>query len=216
MRGKHSKAAINIARERITPARAGKTRAGRTARQLGGDHPRACGENREKEADYTGWEGSPPRVRGKPRREFAQKMQERITPARAGKTAQKSCLRRSRRDHPRACGENRWMTGDATDDEGSPPRVRGKPGERAHGTGSLRITPARAGKTNSGTPGAAVFKDHPRACGENLSGGGRRSAPFGSPPRVRGKHPLQLLNCPVFRITPARAGKTASSSTARR
>ena len=34
----------------------------------------------------------------------------------------------------------------------------------------LRITPAHAGKTNKAANDAAIVKDHPRACGENLGG----------------------------------------------
>ena len=71
--------------------------------------------------------GSPPRVRGKLLADPRRCLYSRITPARAGKTDNKTHELSGWEDHPRACGEN-TETAQATNEyPGSPPRVRGKP-----------------------------------------------------------------------------------------
>ena len=52
----------------------------------------------------------------------------------------------------------------------------------------IRITPAHAGKTDTAVTGNALFKDHPRSCGENS----------------------YAIHCAALElwITPAHAGKT--------
>ncbi len=92
-------------------------------------------------------------------------------------------------------------------EEGSPPRGRGKGCFVALGLAADGITPAWAGKSRwlLGLPSA--FEDHPRVGGEKqvllLTG----FLLLGSPPRGRGKdiggHPFAM----VRRITPAWAGK---------
>ena len=71
-----------------------------------------------------------------------------------------------------------------------------------------RITPAHAGKTDTYFTRSSVIKDHPRACGENVSTNSDKAANIGSPPRMRGKRAIQLLKLWQQRITPAHAGKT--------
>ena len=132
--------------------------------------------------------GSPPRVRGKPVLRPDCLVEQRITPARAGKTIIRSFPPSAGSDHPRACGENASSFRVRPDAYGSPPRVRGKLTFRQSCAPFIRITPARAGKT--------------KACSH--------STVFcsGSPPRVRGK-PLFCFRSRIRGgITPARAGKT--------
>ena len=147
VRGKRRETKRKACRNRITPARAGKTSPTAPCTSAGRDHPRACGENKAGVLQSVDGSGSPPRVRGKHGRACEQVQQPGITPARAGKT--RTDCRRNRRveDHPRACGEN--AAGLATMDavQGSPPRVRGKLHAPAGRKGGSRITPARAGKT---------------------------------------------------------------------
>ena len=50
---------------RITPADAGKTWRTRTKMSTTPDHPRGCGENELPGLDLDGFDGSPPRMRGK-------------------------------------------------------------------------------------------------------------------------------------------------------
>ena len=134
-------------RRGLIPARAGKTRARRPAGAARPAHPRACGENLIDNANPLAQLGSSPRVRGKLAVVAAQVPDERLIPARAGKTPSAWERSWSTQAHPRACGEN-GVGGDARRcGGGSSPRVRGKPCvlEAAHQAG--RLIPARAGKT---------------------------------------------------------------------
>ena len=131
----------------------------------------------------------------------------RITPARAGKSLFVSWDFCFIWDHPRACGEKSfsWMWAMAS--RGSPPRVRGKDILTNDIVKSLRITPARAGKSQSRPPAWGRARDHPRACGEKILPGRVSAKILGSPPRVRGKGPALHCSSPAPGITPARAGK---------
>ena len=131
----------------ITPAHAGKTE---SAAARGGeprDHPRACGENQRYLHQHERCRGSPPRMRGKPRKHDIVPNTAGITPAHAGKTRKLVRREVSRRDHPRACGENRLQKSISAFGSGSPPRMRGKPGDAFASSGEIGITPAHAGKT---------------------------------------------------------------------
>ena len=149
-----------------------------------------------------------PRVRGKLHCKTHSRQTRRITPARAGKTSRLEHDSGGGGDHPRACGENRtclWLRGLP---DGSPPRVRGKQNKSCQKVATIRITPARAGKTSAGAQQERGGADHPRACGENLVVKEISKSGGGSPPRVRGK-PIRAP--PLHHrhgITPARAGKT--------
>lgn len=105
MRGKEGAVLVQLCKDRITPACAGK----RTRPQLyaiaSKDHPRVCGEKKVMRGAKDKRMGSPPHVRGKVGRTLYLVAGERITPAYAGKsflqrTAQCRC-----QDHPRVCGE---------------------------------------------------------------------------------------------------------------
>ena len=74
-----------------------------------------------------------------------------------------------------------------------------------------RLIPARAGKTRGGSPTATVSTAHPRACGENDTGGGASLIAPGSSPRVRGKRARGPPQGPLAGLIPARAGKTWSA-----
>ena len=115
---------------------------------------------------------------------------------------------RAGQDHPRRCGENRKRTVLYVIDTGSPPQVRGKRAIIAQCVLYSGITPAGAGKTETGVIRLKRAKDHPRRCGENvitcISGAGIS----GSPPQVRGKHAQEAWENARKRITPAGAGKT--------
>ena len=70
----------------------------------------------------------------------------RITPAYAGKSCRHEKSRNQSKDHPRVCGEKKMIFPIWRNDEGSPPRMRGKDDFRCGAVVSLRITPAYAGK----------------------------------------------------------------------
>ena len=190
VRGKHTEVRLTGVLYGITPARAGKTRGALPRTAANADHPRACGENAGRLVVLWPSVGSPPRVRGKPKRRRSCARRSRITPARAGKTSTSRLLRKCPKDHPRACGENALPSERPLFAQGSPPRVRGKLlfGWQTHYF--CRITPARAGKTRRRRCRGRRRKDHPRACGENTVRRVVGSANQGSPPRVRGKHAI--------------------------
>ena len=132
----------------------------------------------------------------------------RITPACAGKTPLIKDLLTKSWDHPRVCGKNYRFLVVAIHLVGSPPRVREKLTKpKAKGTG-LRITPACAGKTLSESIFEVSTWDHPRVCGKNLQSSRLKCWIMGSPPRVREKLGISPLIQPLYRITPACAGKT--------
>ena len=152
--------------------------------------------------------GSSPRVRGKLHRRGPVDEGVRLIPARAGKTAKRRPLRRRRRAHPRACGENRGHPFCASARAGSSPRVRGKHGGLDADLGPHRLIPARAGKTRRNWQGSCPRRAHPRACGENQDENIVNLSKDGSSPRVRGKRPGDQLTGDHRGLIPARAGKT--------
>ena len=87
VRGKRRDKACADLRPRITPACAGKTVSGKPRSAQREDHPRVCGENLSISSCSFRVLGSPPRVRGKRVSLSACTVQDRITPACAGKTA---------------------------------------------------------------------------------------------------------------------------------
>ena len=167
MRGKLAGGVHRMRLERITPAHAGKTKSTASMCSACADHPRACGENLPNKKSSPWLLGSPPRMRGKQRRQSSMRRRRRITPAHAGKTSRCSSLCRHPADHPRACGENWRRSRRPTSRDGSPPRMRGKLGESIFARKRPRITPAHAGKTRPLCARCPLTADHPRACGEN-------------------------------------------------
>lgn len=79
---------------------------------------------------------------------------------------------------------------------------------RLLGRGSVRITPARAGKSQKPPGRWSPRRDHPRTRGEKLSLSVISLPLKGSPPHTRGKvSDLENLNFDL-RITPAHTGKS--------
>ena len=147
MRGKQHHSACHTSLSRITPAHAGKTYPLAVNHPRNQDHPRACGENPPKFIYFYCIMGSPPRMRGKPKRGHKALIQIRITPAHAGKTDGRAAERQEVEDHPRACGENVTSFLFYIGHSGSPPRMRGKLELLNPLAIQCRITPAHAGKT---------------------------------------------------------------------
>ena len=80
----------------------------------------------------------------------------------------------------------------------------------------LRITPARAGKTQLGLHLQNADGDHPRSCGKDLSHDPPRQHLRGSPPLVRERRTASCKPDNGSGITPARAGKTVKTLPIRR
>ena len=157
-------------------------------------------------------EGSPPRMRGKVCDLTIIRVHHGITPACAGK---RHCPR-SRpgriRDHPRVCGEKPGGRLRELVYPGSPPRMRGKGLMDAELSNAVGITPACAGKSAAQSLDRLCAGDHPRVCGEKARTLIVQDEPQGSPPRVRGKEWYLQGESPAPGITPAYAGKRASST----
>ena len=202
-RGKRRQSEQVRHRERLIPARAGKTCS--TGRVCGGAraHPRSRGENANKPSRTTLEGGSSPLARGiktaaasagsSPLARGKRLVSKDILrgfgliPARAGKTRGRSKTPSRRPAHPRSRGENTGHEGVPLGEAGSSPLARGK--RQAH---RLRDTdegliPARAGKTIASWPNNFFKAAHPRSRGENPEAPGIAAAIWGSSPLARGK-----------------------------
>ena len=151
------------------------------------DHPRMCGEKKSFANSIEMELGSPPHVRGKEHKEEIWKQGYRITPACAGKRAQRRNLETRLQDHPRMCGEKGFLATFSCKLLGSPPHVRGKGRFCFHQSMRNRITPACAGKRCNRVCLCCCNQDHPRMCGEKIPLLHFQLAAVGSPPHVRGK-----------------------------
>ena len=127
VRGKPSSRQHRPPRQRLIPARAGKTPCVEVAPGFPRAHPRACGENPRRRARRRGRRGSSPRVRGKLPGGLSWGNKRGLIPARAGKTAPRARGPGIGPAHPRACGENAYEWVKNLFSGGSSPRVRGKP-----------------------------------------------------------------------------------------
>ena len=173
VRGKDTRRQRDDSVRGITPACAGKRTAGIARSSEYGDHPRVCGEKFTTSRVSGLAIGSPPRVRGKGLCDQRQHVVQGITPACAGKRPSDRQVRPDVQDHPRVCGEKGAGTGAEAHRLGSPPRVRGKELLKLFLNAELRITPACAGKSISGTTARVSAWDHPRVCGEKRLAAGR-------------------------------------------
>ncbi len=152
---------------RIIPAHAGHTKATSSPSASSPDHPRACGANHVSMDDTMPPAGSSPRMRGKQKYLAALQDSERIIPAHAGQTGERTRGSSRGPDHPRACGANPEMSMNRLPESGSSPRMRGKPTPWWSRYGAGRIIPAHAGQTRAGSCRRRAGPDHPRACGAN-------------------------------------------------
>ena len=171
----------------ITPAYAGKSCIGITAKCTSQDHPRLCGEKVLHIVQNFFIPGSPPPMRGKGHHVRCRCKVDGITPAYAGKRLMPRNCPDCHQDHPRLCGEKFRPLSNALTTLGSPPPMRGKALLVICSSGSSGITPAYAGKRCIPLYPWNRYKDNPRLCGEKSIC--RRSifGYRGSPPPMRGK-----------------------------
>ena len=134
----------------------------------------------------------------------------RITPAYAGKSLCDQLGVQVRRDHPRLCGEKQLTSLSGIQQIGSPPPMRGKGIVNELSRKLDRITPAYAGKRPCRPSFRQPTRDHPRLCGEKVTGKVYNVFPRGSPPPMRGKEWHIQGDVLPYRITPAYAGKRSS------
>ena len=191
-RGKHRRRRQGRRRERLIPARAGKT--GPTSRVAAAKraHPRAGGENPVLVAPLHAGRGSSPRGRGKRHPRPDRVPPDRLIPTRAGKTTCIASRASPHTAHPRAGGENYHHPRAAAYTSGSSPRGRGKLQGGLTVLGGQRLIPARAGKTCPRWSAPTTRRAHPRAGGENRLPANADDYQVGSSPRGRGKRSTPL------------------------
>ncbi len=207
-RGKRTRSRKTLGRQRLIPARAGKTRSTPTDPWSCQAHPRAGGENDATDKFKNTLSGPSPRVRGKLQGHGPHEVLRRLIPARAGKTVACGTAPRCSPAHPRAGGENLSAWLQMVSGLGSSPRGRGKPPKDLQPLAGVRLIPARAGKTSMSMGVTFRSRAHPRAGGENFEMTRASLAPPGSSPRGRGKHQPRRDRHTRNGLIPARAGKT--------
>ena len=176
---------------RLIPARAGKTAGTGGRSPSGASHPRAGGENYREAGTQLLDAGSSPRGRGKRAPTKPPPRPTRLIPARAGKTHRGPRRGHCGKAHPRAGGENLTVHFSAANVCGSSPRGRGKHHPPIPGGHTVRLIPARAGKTAIARPLSSHMRAHPRAGGENARPTALGPSRSGSSPRGRGKPDLR-------------------------
>ena len=211
-RGRPIQRCARSSRPGNTPARAGKTAEFEDDRASGREHPRSRGEDSGISATTSTTLGTPPLARGRQADCDCERLEAGNTPARAGKTAGHPGRRRPQREHPRSRGEDLPAPAIWQSEKGTPPLARGRPGLKPAVEVAVGNTPARAGKTGTDASSAAYRWEHPRSRGEDAGRRYPRAGLSGTPPLARGR--LYIYGEPALARgnTPARAGKTRSSS----
>ncbi len=187
-RGTLRRVGLLHARQRLTPARAGNTICTTPASGAWPAHPRTGGEHKIDVWPGIGPGGSPPHGRGTRHQGVERRGLPRLTPARAGNTA--DSLWRSPRGwaHPRTGGEHRIASPSSASRNGSPPHGRGT----RHG----------------GCDKWQTVLAHPRTGGEHQLLAHRSVGAAGSPPHGRGTPKPWPQRRASGGLTPARAGNT--------
>ena len=197
----------SLPRAGIIPAGAGSTHGSAATVAPPRDHPRMCGEHRQRSSSRCMNLGSSPHVRGAPSAPRASRTAPwdhprmcgehqdvldwlrpgaGIIPACAGSTESPSALSSLKRDHPRMCGEHRFVLVWSCAGWGSSPHVRGARAAAPPGNKSDGIIPACAGSTLFLGEIARAVRDHPRMCGEHITSTAHADVLWGSSPHVRG------------------------------
>ena len=180
------------------------------------DHLRVCGADAPESARTLTLEGSPPRVRSRPRPVQSAGAAIRITSACAEQTMFNSFRETRMGDHLRVCGADCWRRSSRQTRTGSPPRVRSR---LVHAIGYRvcdGITSACAEQTS--VPWCLRNRpwDHLRVCGADNDAIPANLDAAGSPPRVRSRLPAIGGRQRRTRITSACAEQTTGSACIRR
>ena len=170
----------------LTPACAGTSHLCRAGPVLPGAHPRVRGDVTAMACSVKIGRGSPPRARGRPRREDRDDARRGLTPACAGTSARLAPTGSASRAHPRVRGDVNRVAGRGIGDAGSPPRARGRLWLPADHLAPWGLTPACAGTSRFGRPGRRGCWAHPRVRGDVSSSRTALSRWSRAHPRVRG------------------------------
>ena len=140
------------------------------------------------------------------------KVNGRLIPAHAGKTAGCRGSACPTPAHPRSRGENHIPPARVGGGEGSSPLTRGKLFIQCYRILNHRLIPAHAGKTINVSLTALPLPAHPRSRGENVFPKWRRLSVPGSSPLTRGKPGIDGNTGNAGRLIPAHAGKTGGAA----
>ena len=166
VRGALHRVTTSFPSDGIIPACAGSTSTVSQPAPGRWDHPRVCGEHHCRAPMRMVGAGSSPRVRGAPKNAVIREPDDGIIPACAGSTGTASNARARGRDHPRVCGEHRYLPGTSACCAGSSPRVRGAPNVAYVSSTVGGIIPACAGSTQlDRVPGNLIVGSSPRVRG---------------------------------------------------
>ena len=174
-----------VFKNRITPARAGRTSETRFTLVSARDHPRSRGKDSKIDFRYFRPWGSPPLAREGLCSSNRKSCIHRITPARAGRTIQADKLQRNCGDHPRSRGKDATGSITFTIKPGSPPLAREGQYRKYRKLIPAGITPARAGRTYKPTACHTLIWDHPRSRGKDSNVHSISPLVLGSPPLAR-------------------------------
>ena len=167
MRGAWRESIHTILPAGIIPAYAGSTLSPSCQTPLWWDYPRVCGEHKSLTEKESAREGSSPRMRGALEVGVGDLALPGIIPAYAGSTWTSQAGSRTRRDHPRVCGEHAHEARPSSSRTGSSPRMRGARGDTQFLRLRSGIIPAYAGSTVIAPCRPPHAQDHPRVCGEH-------------------------------------------------
>ena len=174
------------------------------------DHLRACGEQQDRLLLYKSWDGSSPRMRRTDRQGPTASRRIRIISAHAENRYGAMYRLMIRKDHLRACGEQRLLLYLINWKGGSSPRMRRSGGKPARQIPMPRIISAHA---ENRIMKKAMFEccwDHLRACGEQYHE--QRNCLFlrGSSPRMRRTVRVDFIPVALRRIISAHAENSPS------
>ena len=172
-------------------------------------HPRVCGEQAGRHADYRVQIGSSPRVRGTGRSILLPMTGSRFIPACAGNRIERPRVSTTDPVHPRVCGEQQIALKKRGLASGSSPRVRGTAVGSSLAPAIKRFIPACAGNSLRKKDEPEPVPVHPRVCGEQTGHRIRAGTQIGSSPRVRGTAAKISAPGPTLRFIPACAGNSA-------
>ena len=187
MRGKRALKRPGSLKTRNIPAYAGKTQRRLLGQRMPPEHPRIRGENRVPASEPVMPAGTSPRMRGKQANLADVATFYRNIPAYAGKTVWGWGRLMRCWEHPRVCGENRYLSNQATTLAGTSPRMRGKRTTSDAVAATRRNIPAYAGKTKTCPDLVFYAQEHPRVRGENTQHGYTSEDHAGTSSRMRGK-----------------------------
>ena len=185
-RGTHERVPEEDEPARLTPARAGNTRAPQPRVPEMTAHPRSRGEHVSCELSGDMRTGSPPLARGTHSTRRGAVRGLRLTPARAGNTEEAAQQVMDLLAHPRSRGEHWCRPSFVPCLAGSPPLARGTPVGGEYRCYISRLTPARAGNTVKRDATIDLSTAHPRSRGEHQRSSHRSLTSSGSPPLARG------------------------------